>query len=101
MGVPIPNGSWSHHSPAVAPLSPTHRLLRVVVAPSLSISLPMNFLSIYGIASIVSINVVKTTVHIIDAWKNASSAGWIDENPLWGLTEPIGPSPYSSSGSRS
>ena len=45
MGAPIPKGSWSHHLPAVTPLSPIHRLLRVVVAPSLSMSLPMNFLS--------------------------------------------------------
>ena len=81
MGAPIPKGSWSHHLPAVTPLSPIHRLLRVVVAPSLSMSLPMNFLSMYGIGSMVSIMVVKTTVQIIVAAKNPSSAGWICPNP--------------------
>ena len=45
MGAPMPKGSWFHHSPAVTPLSPTHRLRRVVVAPSLSIRRPMNFRS--------------------------------------------------------
>ena len=75
MGAPIPNGNCFHHSPAVTPLSPTHRLLRVVVAPSLSISRPINFLSMYGMASMVSIIVVKTTVHMMVACMKDSRAG--------------------------
>ena len=75
IGAPIPNGSWFHHSPAVTPLSPIHRLLRVVVAPSLSMRRPMNLRSMYGIGRIVSINVVKTMVQTIVATKNDSKAG--------------------------
>ena len=81
IGAPIPKGSWFHHSPAVTPLSPIQRLLSVVVAPSLSISRPMNFLSMYGIGSIVSIIVVKTTVQIIVAEKRPSRAGCMSANP--------------------
>ena len=81
IGAPIPNGSWFHHSPAVTPLSPIQRLRSVVVAPSLSISRPMNFLSMYGIGSIVSIIVVKTTVQIIVAENRPSSAGCMSANP--------------------
>ena len=73
--MPMPKGNCFHHSPAGTPLSPSHRLLRVVVAPSLSISRPMNFLSMYGMASIVSIMTVKTTVHMMVACMNDSRAG--------------------------
>jgi len=58
----------------------------------------MNFLSMYGIASIVSIRVVNTTVHIIVAWKKDSREGCMDEKKDWGLMEPNGPRPYSESG---
>ena len=89
IGPPTPKGNLFHHSPAVTPLSPTHILLRVVVAPSLSMRRPMNFLSMYGITSIVVIIMPKTTVHIIMACMNDSRAGCMPANPSWRLK--IGP----------
>ena len=59
-GLPSPNGSIFHHSPAVTPFSPTHNERRAVVAPLLSFILATAFLSIHRMANCEKNNIRNT-----------------------------------------
>ena len=51
IGLPNPNGSIFHHSPAVTPFSPTHKERKAVVAPRRSFILATALRSIHNMAN--------------------------------------------------
>ena len=60
IGLPRPNGSMFHQSPAVTPFSPTHSERRAVVAPRLSFIRATALRSIHRIANCEKNNIRKT-----------------------------------------